>query len=154
MESPVFTDRIALLVANGLGSGRLRPAPGTWGSLAAWLLLVLWQPSHWALALVWLLVLPLFFWAIDRTTTRLSVSDPGWVVADEWHGLALAWLLLPAGASWGSWILLFVLFRFFDALKPGPIGAADRFLPENWGILVDDWLAGILAGLVTILLLG
>jgi len=121
--------------------------------LAAFLLLAYWRPSDQALAGVLVLSIPLFYWAVNRTVQRLSVSDPGWVVADEWQGLALGWLLLPEQATWVSWLLLFGLFRLLDATKPGPIGAVDRYLPDSWGIFVDDWLAGMLAGILVVLVI-
>ncbi|MFO0932717.1 MAG: phosphatidylglycerophosphatase A [Planctomycetota bacterium] len=75
-------------------------------------------------------------------------GDPGWIVSDEVAGQALATGLAGAVTRGDPWIaagLAFLGFRVFDILKPGPIGASQR-LPGGVGVLVDDLLAGLVAG--------
>ena len=152
-------------VATGFGSGRLRPAPGTWGSLAALLIWIgarQWLAPHLGSGLkAWLvgalapaLLLTLVAVPVsDRVAKASGHEDPGFIVIDEWAGQWIALLGLPfAARGWlDPWPLLpFFLFRLFDIWKPGPVDAAQR-LPGGWGIVMDDVLAGILAALLTAL---
>jgi len=139
------------------GLGRLRPAPGTWGSLppvvlAAAMLAAGFPPL---LATAVLLVVLVYFSAAclvqgDAAEARFGGKDPSSVVADETAGQCLPLLLLPAVAHAsplaGALTLLaaFLLFRVFDILKPWP---ADRLqaVPGGWGILLDDLIAGLYA---------
>jgi phosphatidylglycerophosphatase A len=131
-------------VATGLGSGLSPRAPGTVGSLAAllpWLLLS--QLSVPVYLLVVALVFALGTWASNWVIARTGVHDPGAVVIDEWVGLWIALLLVPEG--W-PWVLCGLLaFRFFDILKPWPIGWADRRIKGGLGVMVDDVIAGLFA---------
>ena len=153
----------AWVVATGFGSGCLRPAPGTWGSLAA---LLVWSAGRqllaphlgpglpaWLLgALVPALLLTLVAVPASARVARASAcKDPGFIVIDEWAGQWVALLGLPfAAQGWlDPWPLLpFALFRLLDIWKPGPVDAAQR-LPGGWGIVMDDVLAGALAALLT-----
>jgi phosphatidylglycerophosphatase A len=107
-----------------------------------------------AVQLAWLigLSLPLGWWASTVTARNLGVSDPGNIVWDEIVAFWLVlWLLLPAGFWAQFWA--FVLFRFFDAAKPGPVGWADRlFKGFGWragfGIMFDDLVAAFCTLLV------
>ncbi|WP_083670574.1 phosphatidylglycerophosphatase A [Roseomonas gilardii] len=136
------TPRLAVLVASMGGVGRLRPAPGTWGSALvlplAWL-----GPGPCMLAAV------LFTLAGVLAVGRLprAQSDPPWVVVDEAAGqsLALAALAPQAGLLWV--LAAFLLFRFFDILKPPPVRWADRRDGPVW-VMLDDVLAGALAAAV------
>ncbi len=158
--------RWAWWLATGFGSGYLRPAPGTWGSLAgllAWLgLIQLTRPWPGSAALTVRLAAPLFLtviaiWASDRVVVETGAKDPSFIVADEWAGqwFALTPLLFTGALQpqpWGLWLLRlaipFLLFRLFDIWKPGPVDAAQR-LPGGLGVVMDDVLAGLLAGLLT-----
>jgi len=141
-------------IALGFGSGLAPVAPGTWGTLWAWIVFVLLQ--HWLSAAqlgeLIALSLPVGWWACTVTARNLRIADPSSVVWDEivcfWIVL---WLLLPAG--WIAQLAAFVLFRFFDAVKPGPVGWADRsFKGWGWrggfGIIVDDLIAAFCTLLV------
>ena len=132
----------------GFGSGLSPVAPGTVGTLWAWLawvVLGLWlTPAQ----LGWLLAvsLPLAWWACAVSADHLNVADPSAVVADEVVAFWLVlWLVLPA--SFWAQLAAFALFRFFDAVKPGPVGWADRLLhgARGWrgglGIVLDDLVA-------------
>ncbi|MBR0661744.1 phosphatidylglycerophosphatase A [Neoroseomonas oryzicola] len=138
----------SLAVATLGGIGRLKPAPGTWGS-AAVLPAALLGPG-WALGLAvavtivgWIALRDLFAGDPDQ--------DPGWVVVDEAAGMLLALAALPAGAGWTGVGLAFLLFRAFDILKPWPVSWADN-LGGPVGVMLDDILAGAIAGALLILL--
>ena len=150
--------RHALLTVCGLGL--LKPAPGTWGSAPPpiLVLVLLWAGSAaWMVNAALILVAVVFAVscvAFGRWAERhFHVRDPRQVVADEIVGQCVALLLLPwrevvDGDGWAWNITLaataLAAFRFFDILKPPPIGALQR-LPEGWGILLDDVLAGVYA---------
>ncbi len=122
------------------GIGRLRPAPGTWGS-AAVLPAALLGPLP-CLGLAGLLAVA-GWWALRHGAE--AVHDPGWVVVDEGAGQLLTLAALPAGAGWAGVLLAFALFRACDILKPGPVGWADR-RPGALGVMLDDIIAGAMAG--------
>ena len=157
--------RLAWWLATGLGSGYLKPAPGTWGSLAGlvvWLLLVIvLRRMGGAIAPGFLLVAPVVLtlvavWASDRVVRETGQKDPSFIVVDEWAGLwfALTPLLFTVTVQPQPWLLWaarfvapFMLFRLFDIWKPGFVDSAQR-LPGGWGVVMDDVLAGLLAGLL------
>ena len=155
----------ARCIALGFGSGLSPRAPGTVGTLWAWasfLVADAWlTPSQWG----WLIAasLPLGWWACTRCAQQLGQADPGAIVWDEVVAFWIVlWLLMPAG--WWAQAAAFVLFRFFDAAKPGPVGWADwrfklRPAPagsppaaigwrQGFGILFDDLVAALCTLLV------
>jgi phosphatidylglycerophosphatase A len=156
-------DRGILWLAEGFGSGRLRPGPGTWGSLVGFILSVpllslpLWLSVSVTLAAI-LLAIPV----CSRAEALLGKTDPGSVVLDEIVAIPLTLLPLQAGGLLGGipfqdltllpahglwWLAAFVLFRALDIGKPGPIGALQH-LPRGWGIVMDDVAAGLITGLL------
>jgi len=163
--------RLAWWIATGFGSGYLKPAPGTWGSLAglgAWLLLVgavrrlgetgaaLAALAPWVLLGAPVLLTLISVWAANRVVAETGAKDPAFVVADEWAGMwfALTPLLFTVTLQPQPWLLWaarlvapFMLFRLFDIWKPGLVDAAQR-LPGGWGVVMDDVLAGLLAALL------
>lgn len=135
-------------LALGLGTGLSPVAPGTVGTLWAWA--SWWALDAWlgpaALAGVLALSLPVAWWACTVAASHLQTPDPGAIVIDEIVAFWLVlWLLLPAG--WLVQCGAFALFRLFDAVKPGPVGWADRLFHAStgWrgglGILLDDLVA-------------
>lgn len=145
--------------------GFLRPAPGTWGSIAgiilAYILLI--SISFLTFCLIVLFTILIGFWSTKNYIKKNSVkSDPSEVVIDEVIGqwiaiLPLVYVLKVDEFSneglWFVWLWAFVSFRFFDIVKLGLIGWADN-LDGAWGVLLDDILAGIAAGLtVSVLVL-
>lgn len=136
-------------IALGFGSGLSPKAPGTVGSLWAWASWLLIQNSlslttQAALILVSLVI---GWWACTLTARHMGVSDPGSIVWDEIVAMWLIlFLLMPAGFM--AQLSAFLLFRFFDAVKPGPVAWADRLFKGfgwrgGWGILFDDLVAAL-----------
>lgn len=154
--------RVARLVATWFGAGLLRPAPGTWGSLAA-------LPCAWGLHLAggfWALVIATFavfavgWWASVVETRGSADPDPSEIVVDEVAGMWLALWPVSFGAVhagvdvlrlWPGILAAFVAFRLFDIWKPGPAGWADR-LHSPLGIMLDDIFAGVFAALAVVVL--
>ena len=141
-------------LALGFGSGLSPKAPGTVGTLWAWVSFLVF--SHWLDAAGWALLIGasalLGLWACTRTAQHMGVADPGAIVWDEVVAFWLElWLVMPA--PWWVQAAAFVLFRFFDAAKPGPVGWADRRFKlqpgqaigwrQGFGILFDDLVAAL-----------
>lgn len=136
-------------------TGLMRPAPGTWGSLAT-------LPFAYALYAVGGLslviaatvtVCALGYWVTQAELKTSQDPDPSEIVIDEVAGMLIA--LVPvfigathAGASalalWPGWVTAFAAFRLFDIWKPGPIGWADR-QGGAFGVMLDDIFAGLAA---------
>ena len=142
-------------IALGFGSGLAPWAPGTVGTLWAWVSFVVlnrWlSDGQWAALLV--VALAVGVWACTRTAEHLGQADPGAVVWDEVIAFwAVLWLVMPAGFVGQA--VAFALFRYFDAAKPGPVGWADRLFKSarGWrqgaGILIDDLVAALCTLLV------
>ncbi|ARE42161.1 Phosphatidylglycerophosphatase A [Rhodovulum sp. P5] len=149
-------------IATAFGVGLLRPAPGTWGSLAAlpifWALHVLGGP--WLALLAIVLVTLVGWWSVKAASAGLSDPDRSEFVIDEVAGMWIALLPVSFGA-WAAgaeilalypgWIAAFLGFRLFDIWKPWPIGWADR-MKTPLGVMLDDVLAGIVAAIVVLVL--
>jgi phosphatidylglycerophosphatase A len=149
--------RVTHLIATFFHVGHLRPAPGTWGSLAAlpcaWALHVAGGPLLLSLGVV--VAFTLGMWATGRETKGKDDHDPSEIVIDEVAGQWLAFLPVSIGAThagvaltalWPGWVTAFLAFRLFDIWKPGPIGWADR-RGDALGVMLDDILAGLAAAL-------
>jgi phosphatidylglycerophosphatase A len=144
----------AHFIALGGGSGLSRLAPGTAGTLWAWAVFLLLQ--------IWLTPLQMGvliaastligWWACTVTAQHLGVADPGAIVWDEVIAFWLVlWLVTPT-TFWGQ-LGAFVLFRYFDAAKPGPVRWADSLFKGfgwrgGWGIIFDDLVAAFCTLLV------
>ncbi|AMO25395.1 phosphatidylglycerophosphatase [Ramlibacter tataouinensis] len=144
----------AHFIALGFGSGLSPVAPGTAGTLWAWLAWWLLQPL-WGAAGLGLLIavsLALGWWACTVTASHMRVLDPGSIVWDEVVAFWIVlWLVTPA--SFTAQLAAFLLFRLFDAVKPGPVAWADGlFQGFGWrggfGILFDDLVAAFCTLLV------
>jgi len=154
------------LMALGFGSGLAPRAPGTFGTLAGWILWVLidrlFAPSFDAWCVIIVAGLFIGWWACTHTARALATADPSPVVWDEiiafWIILAVA---VPPMRLWPAWwnaagqLVLFGLFRVFDAVKRGPVGWADSLFkpragalpgwPQGFGIIFDDLVAAACA---------
>jgi len=142
-------------LALGFGSGLAPWAPGTVGTLWAWaafLVLDRWlTPLSWGALIAVSLVVGV--WACARTAAELAMADPGAIVWDEVVAFWIVlWLLMPASLL--AQASAFVLFRYFDAVKPGPVGWCDRRFKDargwrqGWGIMADDLAAALCTLLV------
>ena len=144
--------------------GTLRPAPGTWGSLAALPCALVWYllGGPWLLLVLTIVVGTAGVWTIRHQIDASTDKDPAEIVIDEVAGQWVA--LLPvafgawhAGAAvtalWPGWLAAFILFRLFDIWKPGPIGWADA-RGDALGVMLDDLIAGVFAGLCVMVLAG
>lgn len=132
------------LLACGLGSGAAPKAPGTFGTLAAIPLYLLMCRLPASSYLILVLLMAVFgVWLCHRVAQDLGVHDYPGIVWDEWVGFLITMWLAPGG--W-PWLLAgFLLFRFFDIVKPWPIHLLDSHVPGGWGIMLDDILAGVYA---------
>jgi phosphatidylglycerophosphatase A len=128
-------------IASAGGIGRAPAAPGTAASFAALLVgaAALWI-GHFTLPVLALTATLIGLWAVHATR---EAGDPGWIVIDEVAGQWIALLGLPR-VSWAGLIAAFVLFRFFDITKPGPVGWADRRHGAT-GVMADDVVAGLIS---------
>ncbi|MBL6454463.1 phosphatidylglycerophosphatase A [Belnapia sp. T6] len=138
----------AALVASLGGIGRLRPAPGTWGSMVVLPLVLLGPVACLALAL---LASMAGIWAVHRVLVEDRRADPGWVVVDEAAGQLLALAALSAETTGWGVLLAFLLFRLFDIYKPGPVGWVDR-RHGPLAVMLDDVVAGAMVAAILLLL--
>jgi len=125
--------------------GYLPYAPGTYGSVLACILLYFFSSvfTHPLFVLIFIVVS-----LIVLNSLTLEVSDPGYIIIDEVAGMFIA--MAGQGVTFLSLLAGFVLFRFFDIVKPYPIRRVEA-LPKGYGILADDIVAGVFANLLLIL---
>jgi phosphatidylglycerophosphatase A len=152
------------LLTSCFGLGRLPVAPGSWGSLPPAIIfwLVYYFGGSWVLALSLMIVLFIAGSIVcvklsDAAVAATGKHDPHEVVADEVAGQALTFLAMPLlmHSSSGSQIVTivvlgFFLFRLFDTVKPWPSYRLEE-LPAGWGILADDIMAGVYAGITLLI---
>jgi phosphatidylglycerophosphatase A len=136
----------ARTIATFFGAGRIQPAPGTWGSLAAILVWVViangvstrWRPE--ALGVLIVIAVVLGIPAATQVCRSSGIKDPQFVVIDEVAGQWITLLLAPV--TWKTMAVGFILFRGFDIVKPPPVRQLER-LSEGTGIVADDIAAGV-----------
>jgi len=126
--------------------GYLPIAPGTFGTFAALLFFAFLKPSIPVHISLIILVTALGVIASSRAEEILNEKDSSHIVIDEFAGYALSVLLLPHTLS--SLVVSFLLFRFFDILKPLPIRWMERTIPGGFGIMADDLVAGVYTNIV------
>ena len=140
---------LAVAVATVGGVGRAPVAPGTFGSLVAVPLLpglaVVRDRSPLAYVALLIALVVVAVWSAGLAEEALGEHDHSRIVIDEVAGLALAGLFLPG--TWAAAGLGFLLFRVFDVLKPFPAGLIDGRIEGGVGVVGDDLVAGIYAGL-------
>jgi phosphatidylglycerophosphatase A len=137
----------AWLIGTFFGTGKLKPGPGTWASLATvglWRALAPLAGEHQVPAAIAaaVLVTALGIPAATRVERESRVKDPGYVVIDEVAGQLIA--LIGAPLAWKSLLASLILFRVFDIVKPPPLRRLEE-LPEGSGIMLDDVGAGLYA---------
>ena len=134
-------------IALFFGVGCLRPAPGTWGTLAGvlvWIFLgeVCGMPPMFNLAAVALGLLA-GAWASEKTSEDLGVHDAGCIVIDEVVGVWLVLMMFPQHPV--TWAAAFLAFRFFDIMKFPPADKIDAKFKGGKGIMADDIVAALWA---------
>ena len=161
-------ERIIYWLGIGLGSGLPRRAPGTWGSVGGLIVAIpLLSLGFIPFLLITLLSCVLGVWICGRTSELMGGHDDPHIVWDEWAGM---WITLLPFSYLGvtttnalhdltqplaiiALIIAFILFRFFDIIKPPPIGWADRKVAGGLGIMLDDIIAGVMAAAVWIVVI-
>ena len=135
-------------VAYDLGSGLMRPAPGTWGTALGWLLwaLVVSRLPDAGIAAVLLLSFAYGCWACHRVGKELGRADDSAMVWDEIVAFWLVLWLMPEEPVIQA--VAFIVFRFFDIAKPPPIRYFDKKLKNGLGVMWDDLLAAAYSLLV------
>jgi len=140
------------ILASGLYSGKAPKMSGTWGSLvAAVIIYLIWlscpsQPSLCNMLILSVAITavawPITYYALNWDVYDTENKDPKQIVIDEWAGMSFAAIWCPMDIR--ALVLAFLLFRFFDILKPFPINKVEE-MPGAAGVLFDDVLAGIMA---------
>ncbi len=145
------TQSSAHLIALGFGSGLMRPAPGTWGTVFAWVTFNygLAGLSSYTTGLVIAAAFAIGVWACGAAGKALGVIDHGAWVWDEIVAFWLVLWLVPASFAAQAWA--FVLFRFFDIVKPPPIRQWDAQLKNGFGVMWDDIVAAFYTVLIVAL---
>jgi len=143
----------AFLLATWFGSGLLPKMPGTWGSAAAlpfaWVIASYGGP--WALLAAAAAAFAAGIWAAGVYGRHAGVKDARPIVIDEVAG---QWLTLaPFAPDPLTYLIGFVLFRLADVAKPWPASWADRSVDGALGVMLDDIIAGVYAGLVLFIVL-
>ena len=137
------------LLATLFGVGKLPYGPGTWGSLVT---LIIWHLSNEVIQKSILVLVIIVFSSIlicYLATKDIEEKDHKSIVIDEFAGMWLALFMIPELAAAG---LTFLLFRIFDIFKPFPISYVDNNVKNGFGVVLDDLIAGLAAGLLTIFL--
>ncbi len=136
-----------LFLAFGFGSGLVKKAPGTMGTIAAIpVYYLLMQTNIWVYSVFTVTSILAGIWICGQAADKLGEHDFGGIVWDEIAGyLVTMWVV---GFSWQAVFIGFVLFRVFDIIKPWPIKLLDQHVQGGFGIMVDDVLAGIFAAIV------
>ena len=162
MENFPILKKPSHLITTFFGVGLLPLAPGTWGSLSGLLmfyLFIFFEISFEIFTLILLLFTVVSIITCEIATKDLTEKDQKSIIVDEISGLWVSFLFLPlldlydfSNSEWqeGTFLATFILFlsfRFFDILKPHPISFIDRNLKTGFGIVLDDLVAGVFAGL-------
>ena len=161
-------DRAVYWLGLGLGSGLPRRAPGTWGSVGGLIVAIpLLSLGFIPFLIITLLACVVGIWICDRTSNLMGGHDDPHIVWDEWAGmwitlLPLSYMITNVDDFWHdivktssliALLIAFILFRFFDIIKPPPIGWADRQVAGGLGIMLDDIIAGVMAAAVWLIIL-
>lgn len=141
------TDNILVNLATLFGVGKISKAPGTVATLVTipiWYLLV--QANPLIYMAITFLLFPLGAWAAQVYENHVGLHDSKEIVIDEVVGFLITMTWLPV--TWQSAVLGFLLFRFFDIVKPPPIRQLDQKVPGGFGVMVDDVVAGIICSIL------
>ncbi|QDP01801.1 phosphatidylglycerophosphatase A [Thalassotalea sp. PS06] len=135
------------LLAVGFGSGLAPKAPGTFGTAVAVPLFLLCAqlPLSYLIGLTIIMALAGIY-ICDKAAKDAGVHDHGAIVWDEIVGFFIC--MLGISVNWMTLLVGFILFRFFDIVKPWPIRLIDRKVRGGFGIMLDDVIAGLMALLI------
>jgi phosphatidylglycerophosphatase A len=136
-----------LNLATFFSIGKISKAPGTVATLATipvWYLLA--QTGSFIYMVVTFLLFPIGVWAAQTYEDQSATHDSKEIVIDEVVGFLITMVWLPV--TWQSAVLGFVLFRFFDIVKPPPIRQIDKKIPGGFGVMADDVVAGIISSIL------
>ncbi len=137
-------NQLIMALATGLYVGKIGKAPGTWGSLAAFLPWFLIKDMTLPTYLLLLAALFIVGFFVSGSAEKIVDSpDAGCIVIDEILGMFITLTLAPNHPA--AWITGFLLFRFFDIVKPFPVSWLDTHLHGGIGIMMDDVVAGLYA---------
>ena len=160
-------DRLVYWLGIGLGSGLPRRAPGTWGTVGGLIVAIpLLSLGFVPFLIITILSCVIGNWICGRTSKLMGGHDNPHIVWDEWAGMWLTllplsymgiadgnfWQNIAQSSSVVAIIIAFILFRFFDIIKPPPIGWADKKVAGGLGIMLDDIIAGIMAAAVWVII--
>lgn len=136
-----------LFLAFGFGSGLTKKMPGTMGTLAAIPVYLLFALADiWIYSILTIVVCVVGIRICDDAAKQLGEHDFGGIVWDEVAGYLVTMWFVPF--SWTAVLFGFVLFRFFDILKPWPIQWIDQKVEGGFGIMLDDLLAGLFSAII------
>lgn len=153
-------DRVVYWLGIGLGSGLPRRAPGTWGTVGGLIVAIpLLSLGFLPFLIITILSSIIGVWICGRTSELMKGHDDPHIVWDEWAGMWITllpfsyihmntenfWQHISQPSSLASLFLAFIIFRFFDIIKPPPIGWADRKVAGGLGVMLDDIIAGVMA---------
>jgi phosphatidylglycerophosphatase A len=142
----IITDPV-LFLAFGFGSGLAKKAPGTLGTAAAIPLYLLFSQTNIIVySLITIAISLIGIPICGQAADRLGVHDFNGIVWDEIAGYLITMWLVPF--SWPAIITGFILFRIFDIIKPWPIKWVDQKVKGGLGIMLDDILAALIAGMI------
>lgn len=146
----VFKD-LRYFVGFGFGSGLLPKAPGTWGTLITVPIVILLSYTSIAVyALVTLALLIVGAIVSNQISREIGIHDFGGVNIDEVVGFLL--VMMPFPCQWQYLLIGFLLFRFFDIVKPFPIGWIDKHVHGGWGMMLDDVVASLMCIIVMLII--
>ncbi|MDR1608925.1 MAG: phosphatidylglycerophosphatase A [Deltaproteobacteria bacterium] len=154
-ESASFITRAARQIYTAGGLGLMPVAPGTWGTIMGVPLYFLFASAlgHWSYYLVGTLVVFLIgWWASSVGEKDFPEHDDKRIVVDEVFGYLVTMFPNPFPLPWWGFVVGFVLFRFFDIFKFGPVKKVDRDVPGALGVMLDDGVAGVFAWVALTLL--
>jgi len=146
LNSLRWRDRLLKQISTLWFIGYLPVAPGTWGSLAGCLLIFIIRPAPAVHAILLLLVSAAGIWSSTVAERVMGARDSSHIVIDEFAGILASTLMLPHTPAY--LLAAFILFRFFDILKPFPVSYLERTLSRGQGVMADDLAAGIISNLL------
>lgn len=146
-----FREKSVMMLATGCFAGYIPFAPGTFGSIIGLPFCFLLSKTKLSVAILFILIFIFFaIWISNRAEKILKQNDPGCIVIDEIAGIMVTFFGLPFNTI--SVAAGFVIFRFFDILKPFPIRYMEKRITGGVGVVTDDLMAGVYSNIIMRLL--